>query len=170
MAQALNYMGRYRISVEDDVPLGPGIVTNTLVYVVGQGDFELDQGQINGLRNYVHRGKGTLLLEGVDTAAEASFENFLQMANMQPEPLPQGYRLLTQPYFFAAPPPGFETQGTPKIMVSEGVIFSTYNYGLLWQGERRGRLASREEIRSATEWGANIITYALDRRRMGGKL
>jgi hypothetical protein len=76
---------------------------------------------------------------------------------------------LNRPYLFAAPPAGFETQGSPKLMMSDGVIFSTHLYGLLWQGERRGRLASREEIRSAIEWGANIMTYAVERRRTGGK-
>jgi hypothetical protein len=97
--------------------------------------------------------------------AESSFMYFLRGKEMQPEALPAGHRLLTQPYLFAAPPTGFETQGNPQLLISEGVVFSTYNYGLVWQGERRGRLASREEIRAATEWGTNIIMYALNRRR-----
>ena len=165
LARALSYLGNYRLSVEDDVPIGPGIVTNTLVYLVGQGDFELDEGAMKGLRNYVRRGKGTLFIESRDSAAEEAFLNFLESTAMQPEPLPAGHRLLSQPYLFAAPPPGFGNQDTPKLLVNDGVIFSTYNYGLLWQGERRGRKASREEIRSAVEWGGNIITYAMDRHR-----
>ncbi len=169
LAQHLNHSDKYHTTFEDGVTLGPGIVTSTLVYLVGQGEFELDQGQINGLRNYVQRGKGTLLLESVDPPAEESFLNFLKAANMPLEEINFGHRLLTQPHLFAAPPAGFETQGTPKIMASEGVIFSTYNYGLLWQGERKGRLASRDEIRSAMEWGCNLVTYAIQRRRTGGK-
>jgi hypothetical protein len=165
LAQTLNYLGRYRVAIEDDVPIGPSIVTNTIVYLVGQGSFELSAGAMNGLRNYVHRGKGTLFIESMGPEAETSFMNFLRAKDMQPEPLPAGHRLLTQPYLFAAPPAGFETQGNPQILFSEGVIFSNYNYGLIWQGERRGRLASREEIRTATEWGTNIIAYALNRRR-----
>jgi hypothetical protein len=109
------------------------------------------------------------LIESVDGAAETSFLNFLQTAGMRPENLPAASRLLSQPYLFAAPPAGFETQDNPKLLMSEGVVFSTHNYGLLWQGERRGRLASREEIRSAIEWGGNIITYSVERRRTGGK-
>lgn len=165
LAQTMNHLGHYRVSVEDNVAIGPGIVTNTLVYLVGQGNFELSAGVMNGLRNYVHRGNGTLLIESLDTEAEAVFLNFLRSKSMLPEPLPDGHRLLTQPYLFVAPPAGYETQGNPRIEISEGVIFSTYNYGLLWQGERRGRSASREEIRSATEWGENMITYAVNRRR-----
>ncbi len=165
LAQALNRLGQYQVSVEDDVPIGPGIVTNTLVYLVGQGSFELAAGVMNGLRNYVQRGKGTLFIESMDSAAETAFLNFLNTANMQPEALPSRHRLLTQPYLFAAPPSGFENQGTAKVLVNEGVIFSTYNYGLLWQGERRDGLPARADIRSAIEWGGNIIAYAVDRRR-----
>ncbi len=165
LAQALNHSGQYRLAVEDDVPIGPSIVTNTLVYLVGQGAFELAAGAMNGLRNYVHRGNGTLLIESLDEEAEQSFMNFLRSKDMKPEPLPAGHRLLIQPNLFTAPPAGFETKGDPKVLVNDGVIFSTYNYGLLWQGERRGRLATREEIRSATEWGGNIVTYAMGRYR-----
>lgn len=169
LAQALKYSGQYHIFVEDNVPLGPDIATNTLIYLVGQGNFEVDQEQLNSLRNCVHKGKGTLLIESTNTAAEASFSKLLESMDIRPKPLSPGARLLTWPYLFAVPPPGFETGRTPKILIGEGVIFSTYNYGLLWQGERSGQLASREEIRSAMEWGANIITYALDRRRSSGK-
>lgn len=169
LAQALNHTGQYRVFVEDGVPLGPNIVTNTLVYLVGHGKFELNQGQMNGLRNYVTRGRGTLLIESVDAAAEETFMEFLRATGLQPDPLPPGHRLLAQPHLFAAPPPGFESQEKPKLLVGDGVIFSTYNYGLVWQGECKGRLASREEIRSAVEWGGNIVTYALERHRLSGK-
>jgi hypothetical protein len=35
----------------------------------------------------------------------------------------------------------------------------------LWQGQQRDILPSREQIRSAVEWGANIIAYAAYRRQ-----
>ncbi len=165
LAQAINHGGNYRVTIEDNVAIGPGIVTNTLIYLVGQGSFELSDGVMNGLRNYVSRGKGTLFIESMDEAAEKSFLKFLTAKSMKPSTLEAGHRLLSQPYLFAAPPAGFETQEKPKITISEGVIFSTNNYGFLWQGERQGRMASREEIRSATEWGENIITYAVNRQR-----
>ncbi len=165
LAQALNHLGNYSVAVEDDVEIGPGIVTNTLVYLVGQGTFEFSAGVMNGLRNYVYKGKGTLLIESLDAAAETSFLNFLREKDMLPQPLKPGHQLLTQPHLFATPPPGFEPEENAKLRVGEGVILSTSNYGLLWQGERHSGPASREEIRAATEWGSNIITYALTRRR-----
>jgi hypothetical protein len=52
----------------------------------------------------------------------------------------------------------------PGLKVGEGVIVSACDYGCLWQGERRGRAASREEIRAAHEWGSNLMAYAVARR------
>jgi hypothetical protein len=165
LAHALNRLGYYSVYVNDDVTLAPGIETNTLIYLVGQGHFELSSGQLNGLSNYVKRGKGTLFIESVGAEAEAAFSNHLAAMSMEPAILPPGHRLLVEPYLFAAPPPGFETQGKAEVLVSDGVIFSTCNYGLLWQGEIRDGVPSREQLRSAIEWGANIIAYARDRRK-----
>jgi len=86
------------------------------------------------------------------------------------EELKADHVLLTEPNLFAAPPVGFETEGTPSIQLGGGVILSTHDYGCLWQGERRGRLAAREEIRAAMEWGSNLITWAMDRRDMMSKM
>jgi hypothetical protein len=166
LAHALSHSSGYRVSVNDDVSLAPGIETNTLIYLVGEGNFELSSGQMNGLSNYVKRGRGTLFVESVDSAAEATFVNLLAAMDMEPDVLPPGHRLLMHPYLFATPPAGFEAQGAPEVLVSDGVIFSNGNYGLLWQGEIRDGVPSREQIRSAIEWGGNIIAYAVDRRRV----
>ncbi len=165
LADALSRSSRYQVTVHDDVLLAPGIETNTLIYLVGGGDFELSSSQMNGLSNYVARGRGTLLLESFDAAAEATFTNILAAMDMEPIPLPSDHRLLKDPYLFAAPPPGFEPGSMPEVSVNDGVILSNGNYGLLWQGETRDALPSREQIRCAVEWGTNIVAYALDRRR-----
>jgi hypothetical protein len=165
LARALNRSGSYHVAVNDDVPLAPGIEVHTLIYLVGQGKFELNAGQVNGLSNYVKRGKGTLFIESGDAAAKDSFLNVLKAMDVKPEALQPDHPLLVDPYLFAAPPPGFETEGPPEVLVSEGVIFSACNYGLLWQGQVREGAPSREQIRSAIEWGGNIITYAGHRRR-----
>jgi hypothetical protein len=165
LAHALSRQGDYRVFVNDDVTLGPGVETHTLIYLVGRDDFELSSSQSNGLANYVTKGRGTLFIESSDSKAEAAFLKLLKTLKMEPGALPTGHRLLTDPYLFAAPPPGFEPQAAAKVLVSEGVIFSTCNYGLLWGGAIREGIPSREQIRSAFEWGGNVIAYAADRRR-----
>jgi hypothetical protein len=72
---------------------------------------------------------------------------------------------LVEPFLFGASPPGYETEGAPTVSAGDGVVFSTHDYGCLWQGKRRDRAASREEIRSAVEWGSNIVAYAVERRK-----
>ncbi len=169
LARALNHLGSTYVSVTDDVPLAPGVEANTIIYLVGEGDLELSSGQMNGLFNHVNRGRGTLFIESIDSAAESCFLKILRDMEMELEALQPGHRLLTHPYLFAAPPPGFEPRSededTPEMLVGDGVIFSTDNYGLAWQGEIRDAIPSRERIRSVIEWGGNIVAYARDRRR-----
>jgi hypothetical protein len=164
LAQSLNYTGRHNIIVNDDIPIAPGIETSSMIYMVGQGSFELNPGQRNGLFNYVQKGRGTLFIESLDAPAEAAFLEFLRAVNLEPGPLSPGHQLLRLPHLFTAPPSGSESAG--RVLVNEGVIFSGCNYGRLWQGETP---ASREQLRAGVEWGENIIAYTLQRRRrLGG--
>ncbi len=165
LAHALNRSGRYFVTVQDDVPLAPGIETHTLIYLVAEGNFELNAGQMNGLSNYVNRGAGTLFIEPLDQQAESAWLGLLHSMELEPQPIQFGHSLLVNPHLFAAPPPGFAGDDAPQVAVREGVILSSGNYGLLWQAETREGQPSRERLRAATEWGANLITYARNRRR-----
>lgn len=53
------------------------------------------------------------------------------------ENLPAGHELLTTPALFANPPAGFGTDSAAAVRVGPGLIYSTADYGCLWQGERR---------------------------------
>ena len=163
LAQHLNFVSKYHTIVEDDIVLGPGLGLNTLVYLVGQGSFEISPNVMNGLFNYIERGRGTLFIESVDEQAAASFTKFWVNKEIEPEPLPPRHCLLTQPYLFSSPPPGSDPASQAPIKVRDGLVFSPRNYGLLWQGERHDGPASREEIRAAVEWGSNVINYAVNR-------
>jgi hypothetical protein len=153
------------------VPLTPGLASYTLVYLVAKGAFQLGRDEMNALYAYLQAG-GTVLFESCrrdvktsDHPADASFSDLQASFGFPLQELPPGHDLLVEPYLFAAPPPGFEMEGVPKVLLGEAagghVILSSCDYGCLWQGERRGRAASREEIRTAMEWGANLIAYAL---------
>jgi len=164
LARTLNRSGRYFVTVEDDARLAPGVEANTLIYLVGQGKFELSTGQINGLTNYINKGKGTLFVESTDAASRAAFQGLFTAMNLKPDALPAGHCLLVDPHLFVAPPPGFE-ESAPEVLIKDGVIFSAGNYGLAWQGDSKSGVPSREHLRAAAEWGENIVTYAWDRRR-----
>ena len=160
---------RQPVWVDDAVALaGSDLNAYTLVYLVAQGEFQLTPDEMNSLYIYLRSG-GTLLIESCRKAAASGsadpvFLDMLASFGTTLNALPADHLLLSEPNFFAAPPVGFETNGVPSLKVGEGVIMSMCDYGCLWQGERRGQAASREEIRAAHEWGSNIIAYAAARR------
>ncbi len=169
VAQRLRRSGQ-PVWVDNRVALAPGLETYALLYLVGQDAFQLNRDEMNALYAFLQSG-GTLFIESCrrrtssgEPPADASFLDLLASMGVQLQEVSPGHQLLTEPHLFAAPPPGFETEGTPKILVSDHIILSNCDYGCLWQGERRGRPASREEIRTALEWGENLVSYALTRR------
>lgn len=162
--------GTVRVYVDHNVPLNM-IEPYTLVYLVGRGPFQLSSDEANMVYNYVQNG-GTVFIEssrrGVsegDPPADNSFNNLLGTMGMALNEARRGDALLSTPFLFGALPQGFDNQGAPRVLVGEGVIFSSFDYGAVWQGETREGPASRERIRAAMEFGANVVTYALARRK-----
>ena len=165
---------RQAVWVDDAVILADAdLNVYTLVYLVAQGEFQLTPDEMNGLYIYLRSG-GTVLIESCRKAAASAsadpiFLDMLASFGTTVAALPADHPLLSEPNFFAAPPVGFETDGVPGLKVGEGVIVSACDYGCLWQGERRGRAASREEIRAAHEWGSNLMAYAVARRAQANR-
>lgn len=75
----------------------------------------------------------------------------------------RNHPLLISPHLFAEPPVGAKrTNG--GVWVGDGLIVSANGYRHLWMGERQHSVATREEIRTAMEWGENIVAYAAERQ------
>ena len=178
LARTLRCLGSVRAWVDTDVTLGDALGQYTLVYMVGQGPFQLEQRPMQALYEYLQTG-GTVLIESCrrseqdrDPPSDASFRDLLASLGVGLSELPAGHSLLEDPYLFAALPAGFETAETTALALGGlaedpgSVLMSTFDYGCLWQGERRDRPATREEIRAALEWGTNLVAYALQRRQV----
>ena len=170
LARALRHAGR-QVWVDDEVPFGPGLGVYTLVYLVGAGSFQLTRQEMNTLYAYLNSG-GTLILEGChqglpsgNSLANAAFSDLAASFGISLAEPQEGDPLLVEPNLFGAPPPGYQIGDDQKLLIGNGLIFSTCDYGCLWQGKRHGRAASREEIRSGEEWGENLLDYALNRWR-----
>ncbi len=177
LARALRSQGQ-QVWVDDDISLEikearPGAKTSldgyTLIYLVGAGKIQLTEREAGSLKNYVQRG-GTVLVEPCrrDQPAANSplYTALLGLAGALGDPLSdliKGHPLLMSPHLFSLPPAGFD-EGDARLQIGGGVIFSPCDYGCLWQGDRRSRAASREEIRAAEEWGENLLAYASQRR------
>lgn len=164
--------GRQPVWVDDDVALtAAGLADYTLIYMVAHAEFSLTADELKGLYAYLQAG-GTVLMEScrrpvVEGAppADVSFRDILASLGVNLEPLRLGHRLFTEPSLFGVPPAGFETKGLTEFRLGGGVVMTTGDYGCVWQGERRGRPALRDEIRSAHEWGANLLAFAAARRQ-----
>jgi hypothetical protein len=170
VAAAMRYDSEAPVWVDRGVPLTNGLARYDLLYVVGRDGFQLNNDEMTTLYHYWQEG-GSLFYEGCrraqesgEPAADAAFVALLDSFGVQLRPVEAGHEVLRAPYLFGAPPDGFETRGTPTLRAGEGVLVSTFDYGCLWRGERRGRPAARSEIRNALEFGANLVTWAAARR------
>jgi hypothetical protein len=171
LAESLRQASRLRVAVDDDVALSSdsALADYALILLVGSKGHQLKRDEMTALYAYLQAG-GAVLVESCRqnaaqaAAADAAFDDLFTSLGLQPTPVPAGHPLLTRPYLFAAPPDGFETEGAPALKAANALILSTFDYGCLWQGERRGMPATRDEIRAALEWGANVVDFAARRQ------
>ncbi|NLE44890.1 MAG: DUF4159 domain-containing protein [Chloroflexi bacterium] len=171
-SRVLGAESRFHVVIDDGVALSRGLESFALLVIVGQGEFELTPPEMEAVYAYL-QGGGTVLMEacarGSDEdsagAAVTSFRNLLATLGVTLSELEAGHRLLSVPYLFASVPEGayLNAEGSAA-MIGESVILSTGDLGCLWQGRRHNSTPSREEIRSALEWGCNVISYAWARR------
>ena len=171
LANSIRLSGIGEVYVDRGVPLVSDLLGYDMVYLVGRDQVQLTNDEMTALYNYWQAG-GVIFYESCrrnqsvgDPPADNAFMGLIHAFGMTLTPIESGHSVFAAPYLFAQPPVGFETQGSPQLRVADGVLMSTYDYGCLWRGERRGRPAQRSEIRDAQEWGANLIFWAAAERK-----
>lgn len=174
LARSVSMQPEMRVLVNDRVDLRGDLGEYTLLCLVARREFAVDDGVLAALRGFVEGG-GTLFIEschregGERPGADGSFDTLLRGLGIAPRAAKRHDPILSEPFFFAQPPEGFENQGAPGLRVADGVVVSGLDYGCIWQGDRRNGNATREEIRAAMEWGHNLLLYAWQRRTAGGR-
>jgi len=170
LAQQLRQAGR-RVNVDDNVPIAAGLQKYDMVVLAAREAFQFSREEMNLLYAYM-RGGGTILMESClraypdgNSPVQAVFFDLANSFGIEVKEITAEHELFGGPNLFAAAPAGFETREDSAFWAGEGLLISGKDYGCLWQGQRRGRPASREEIRAAIEWGENLIHYAHKRRR-----
>jgi hypothetical protein len=99
-------------------------------------------------------------MEAIDDLAADSFRAAVKEIQLELKVNPtKGEVLLSEPYFFAEIPQGFKSEG--ELLMGNGGVLSTFNYGALWSGEAKDRKPTRGDLRTAFEWGANLLTFIL---------
>ena len=128
-----------------------------VVFLSAKGKFELGAAEIKVLRAVLDGGK-MLLVEALDDPADKSFETLFEKLELKLAPLGPGSVILKEPFLFNAAPEGaFGNQ----VLAGKQVIYSTAGYSLAWGGTLPKEHATRADIRSAHEWGLNMLHFAV---------
>jgi hypothetical protein len=173
LTHAINTTTAYRAQYLGPVALDREVEDCQLLLMAGQQEFNLDQTQLLMLASFLQRG-GTLMVErcGAGTgggsgqaagAFQRSFMDLAQELNRPVQPVSWGDPLLLAHHVFSQAPDG--TDGPPRFLVGDGIVFSDGDFACLWDGGWPERPAARDTIRSATELGVNLGAYAAQRAR-----
>jgi hypothetical protein len=147
----------YRLAVDADVSLLPESQNYDLLFLYARGEFKLEAARSKELAAYLSQGKH-LMIEALDDTAEKSCTTLLSDLSVSVKPMAESDALLTTPYVFSGPPPGAQNG---QVWLGNNVVYSTAGYSLAWTGSINGAPGTRADIRSALEWGVNLLKYCL---------
>jgi len=128
-----------------------------LVYISGMGKFAPNEAMLKALNEYIKQGK-TLFVEALNDAGQEACQGLLDKLKLKVKPLDKKDALLSEPFLFTSSPSGFSGN---QVKVGKQVIYSTAGYALAWAGQTTSGASSRTDIRSAHEWGVNLISHCL---------
>ncbi len=168
LIREINRQGNFIANLEENISLNKAISKYTMVYLTGNGRFEITAEQEAALGAFLRSGGGVIFGEGcsegqgVTETKEAkefglAFNHLASQLNCKLGDVQRGHPLLTGAYIFSEVPQGAE----PAMLLEGGhMVYSGSNYGCAWQGGHQDRALSRDIIRDSFEIGINIITYA----------
>jgi hypothetical protein len=167
LVREVNRQNSFEVELKENISLDKKINRCAMIYLTGNGHFELTAEQQTALSTFLPSG-GVILGEGCaegqpETAAKGAREfglAFNQLATKlkcKLEVVQRGHPLLSAVHVFSEVPPGTETA-----MLLEGghMVYSASDYGCAWQGGHQDQPLSRDMIRSSFEIGTNMVTYA----------
>jgi hypothetical protein len=140
-----------------------------LLYVAGSQAFQpLQDAEIEGLRRFLEAG-GLIFGEARERSGDFSqgFQELASKLGARLQPVRKGNPVLSAHYMFSSPPLGAQVEGKLEADLEVGLLFSTFDYGGAWQGEidTPDAANARDRIRTAQEFGLNIVAHAARRSR-----
>lgn len=167
LIREINRQDNFEVKLEANIPLDKKTNRCAMIYLTGNGHFELTAEQQSALSSFLESG-GVVFGEGCaegqqEVASKGSKEfglSFNQLAsqlNCKLEVVQRGHPLLSTFHVFSEIPQGAE----PAMLLEGGhMIYSGSDYGCAWQGGHQAQPLSRDIIRGSFEIGTNIVTYA----------
>lgn len=147
----------YRLILDTGVSLSGDISAYDFLYLSAKGTFKVEDAAVKALQAFIGQ-KKVLYAESLDEDAGKSFAALFEKLGRKLSPLAATAALLESPFLFAAPPPGAQDG---SLQVGKQVVFSSAGYSLAWAGKLPFESRTRADIRSAHEWGLNLVQYCL---------
>ncbi len=122
-----------------------------LVCLCGSGAFKLEAAEVKVLTDRLAQGL-LVFADAQDEAAAKAFQTLAQKAGVEMAVPAEGHPLWSQPYLFSAPPQG------GSVWAGKGWLVAGGGCVVAWGG----RGLSRADIRSAHEWGINLLHWLLN--------
>ncbi|MFP3898147.1 MAG: DUF4159 domain-containing protein [Dehalococcoidia bacterium] len=165
LGKEINQRADVTARLEKNISLDKGVMRCTMLYLTGNGRFELSADEQAALLAFLQAG-GVILGEGCSEGESESrgarefglaFNQLAGQLKRKLEIVQRGHPLLSSVHVFGEVP-----QGAEAGMLLEGgnMVYSGSDYGCAWQGGHRSHPLSREIIRNAIEMGANVLAYA----------
>jgi hypothetical protein len=148
----------YRLVIDHGLVPTSDFSAYDLVYLSARGAFSADEAAIRSLRTCLEPPK-TLFAEALDEEAHKSFGDLFEKLGLKMAPLPASAALLERPFLFAAPPSGARAG---VVQVGRQALYSACAYSQAWAGKLPFEARSRADIRSAHEWGLNLLWHCLE--------
>jgi hypothetical protein len=127
----------------------------SLLYLAGRGRFQMDDIGVNELRLHLSAGK-PVIMEAFDPQSAEAFMRALSELGISLQRAGEDNPLFKRPYLFGMPPDG---PGGSQVSLGEQVVFSQGQFALAWHGNGM----ARADIRSAHEFGINLIHHCLEK-------
>ncbi|MFO8009706.1 MAG: DUF4159 domain-containing protein [Dehalococcoidia bacterium] len=164
LAREINQRYDMEIKIEKASSLAKNLGKYQVLYLTGNGNFELSDEEQSSLSKFVESG-GMVFGEGCSEGEAQSrgakefglaFNKIAGQFKSKLENVQRGHPLLSSAHIFSSVP-----QGAGPGMLLEGgrMVYSGSDYGCAWQGGYQDVPLEREVIRTAIEMAVNIMSY-----------
>lgn len=144
-----------RLLVETSASIPTDSAVSDFIFI-SFGAKSLSKGRSEDLKALVANGGKIFIETGSDEGFEG-IKTLLDEVGAGVVALGSDHPLLQTPYRFAKPP----MLEAGMVLVGENVILAHGGYSAVWAGVMNGDVAERDTIRTAQEWGINLIAYLL---------
>jgi len=144
---------RQQLIIDQVESISNAILAYDLVYLGCSGTFRILKKTVSVLSQHIKRG-GWLIVEAIDKNVQEHCQGLLEQMNLDLKPIKTGDALLTRPFFSVSPPEGLNGN---QVLYNDQLIYTTAGYSPSWAGKTIDGTLARAEIRSAHEWGVNMV-------------